>query len=587
MDNSAASTSAPSAASVAHEAHATATAGPRRAAERSDADSADDYECLICYEQPLTWGILDCCSHSYCYDCITSWQEQTHEGVSVADAEAKNQKFFEDGPDKEEAFATYRAGLANTPCRDFMRSPPERPYCPRGRDCLYSHTHTLTGYKYTFTHTLAEHFASRQRLVEEAQAQQLMVALLQEGSLGLPIPGFFPPMTDGVRAAVDDLVRLVQTGEFAAFRRRLMEMASDEAWVREVSSREWVGEGEVPEGESDWYDEEEEGSEGIEPGAEWATDEEDEVASSADEGVRRRPTWRSSDAVSSGSEDSSDEDEEAEEEDDLPDLEPIDMSSASEAEDDDLPPLEPVDSDGEPLASSLRRRASVASSTTSGLAPLEAIDSSSASSFSSDSDTDSGSDSAAYLSASDREADSDTPLRSSSSSSRAPSPPPAVETWAALGPPASANEAAASAMHHLRGAFSSSSSSSRAGSPFPLAGAGVSSSSAAARRPTPRERPVTTLTSTDSTATRQHQQSQSGVDRLAALYRSAQDLRSSSPYPSSSSSDGDEPDLDSSTDDDLELRPPPSHDRARARQRKRAAEAAERRRTEEKWEEMD
>ncbi|KAL0489434.1 E3 ubiquitin-protein ligase [Acrasis kona] len=35
-------------------------------------------ECSVCYENILDQGLLDCCQHSFCKDCITTWSKESN-----------------------------------------------------------------------------------------------------------------------------------------------------------------------------------------------------------------------------------------------------------------------------------------------------------------------------------------------------------------------------------------------------------------------------------------------------------------------------------------------------------------------------
>ncbi|GAA5967592.1 hypothetical protein JCM11641_005705 [Rhodosporidiobolus odoratus] len=378
-------------------------------------DEEDDAECLICYDHAATWGMLDCCAHPFCYDCITTWQKEGRNemnrpeaDVTLAELMAKEKcpacrreytvvvptpKLLAEGSEKDEAIKVYRAGLAKITCYDLLSSPLELPYCPRGRDCLYSHTHFLTSYRYDFTHTHAEHFTALERLDHEAQAQHFMLALLQTGgAMAAALLPTVPLMRESTREIISELTDLVREGEIERFRARLVELGSMKEWIRSATNRVWVGEGEEPplqgtaedvgDGES-WLEDDEEEGEGEEEGEDWQTDdgeeEEEEEGGDSDGSVStineftdsedynledmpsgqasRLPTppdltFRPSDRTSSRSRYIYDPEEEVyhpaplsseEEEDDLPSLEPID---ASDSEADDLPPLEAMDSVG-------------------------------------------------------------------------------------------------------------------------------------------------------------------------------------------------------------------------------------------------
>ncbi|GAA5820771.1 hypothetical protein JCM11251_003152 [Rhodosporidiobolus azoricus] len=368
----------------------------------------EEAECSICYESaPPTWGVLDCCDHHFCYTCIRSWQNVNEQGepndlssmreerlppeLSIQDAQAKNAcpvcrrkvylvmptpKLFETEEEKEEAFEVYEDGLSETPCRVLMTSDPDFPYCPRGRECPYSHVQHGTGYSYAFRHYYADHLLATQRLAHERQGQHFMLALLSSGGLlASSILPTLPMLPDGVRSVVEELAGLIQVGEMGRFRIRIAELGNEEAWRRSTTERMWVGDGDEPTGENeegeDWYDEVDEEDENQ---GGWEMDEDDAHEDEADDlpplepiradGLGRLfgvPEWQL-ERLATREEDDSDalppleairDSEEEDDSDGPPPLEAIsdwegeegssgEEAANSENEDDDLPPLEEI-----------------------------------------------------------------------------------------------------------------------------------------------------------------------------------------------------------------------------------------------------
>ncbi|GAA6043486.1 hypothetical protein JCM8097_000737 [Rhodosporidiobolus ruineniae] len=327
--------------------------------------SDGELECSICYEaQPATWGMLDCCQHPFCLACISAWQTDHAErqlqavltGTVTPDEARKSQScpvcrreydvvvptpaLIPAGPEKDEAVKAYRAGLAKIPCADLLKSPPDLPYCPRGRDCLYSHTLPSTSYRYTFRHTLTEHYRALDALADEREAQRFFLALLQSGGAGdlfglaLGLGGGVGAMVHrpGVRVIVEDLTELVRMGELGGFRSRMMRLGDPGEWMKQcVEGREWVGEAEEPEEDAeDWYTDDEEAEEADDGATVWQTDSEAEL--SDDE----PPPLERIEDVAGG-----------EDEDDLPPLEPLDGLD-DDGEEDDLPALESIEVDFNP-----------------------------------------------------------------------------------------------------------------------------------------------------------------------------------------------------------------------------------------------
>ncbi|GAA5990826.1 hypothetical protein JCM5350_005130 [Sporobolomyces pararoseus] len=135
-------------------------------------------ECIICYEVPKTYGVIDCCSHTFCYNCIRQW-ETRQEASDVAQGPLT---LLTEDHDRKEALEAYKEMLSNTPCAELLKSPRNRKYCPRGIDCLYSHTIPLNRNKsithtYTFTHTYHSHLLLESRIRSELSAKRILEAL--------------------------------------------------------------------------------------------------------------------------------------------------------------------------------------------------------------------------------------------------------------------------------------------------------------------------------------------------------------------------------------------------------------------------
>ncbi|GAA5908133.1 hypothetical protein JCM6882_005950 [Rhodosporidiobolus microsporus] len=364
-------------------------------------------ECTICYEsEPATWGVLDCCDHTFCYECIREWQSVNAPSessdsygrndlqtvLSIEDAQAKNAcplcrrkiylvmptpNLFGSKEEKEEAFEVFEDGLSETPCRALMTSDPNQPYCPHGRECPYSHTHHGTGYHYTFAQTYTEHLLAMQRLSHERQAQRFMLALLSSnGLLASSLLPTLPLLPDGVRDLVEELAEMVRDGRLARFKNRIGALGNEVLWRRSVTERTWVGEGEEPAEGADvddgdeWVDEEDEEDEEEAPRADsegedsWGCDD-DAMGAEDFPGVQPVSSYalgrllgartQGRNGAAGREEDSDEEDSDDSDDDDLPALESIDGS-----DEDDLPPLEEIDTDDLPLPARTARSPSPA-----------------------------------------------------------------------------------------------------------------------------------------------------------------------------------------------------------------------------------
>ncbi|GAA6012002.1 hypothetical protein JCM11491_000131 [Sporobolomyces phaffii] len=302
-------------------------------------------ECIICYDVPTTYGVLDSCAHPFCYECIRQWEaSDDHSGTLLSRSSCPccrqpftllfpSPAFFPDDDDRRDAIAQYRLMLAQTPCRDLDASPRHRRYCPRGTDCLYSHTlpHGLSTsssmtytYTYTFAHTYHDHLVVEQRVRSERGAKRVLEALFDFAAT-------YDPESDDPRAYACALAC-----EFERIHSRVLtarERDDVELWrvVEEVQQlAAHFGVGAVVDSRMDslgrrndslGYRSPSSDHEGVE--GEWTTDDDDSEPSDDD----RLPPWRDqnrSPVSSTGS---------------LPHLEEIDRDDEDEnyeGEDDDL-----------------------------------------------------------------------------------------------------------------------------------------------------------------------------------------------------------------------------------------------------------
>ncbi|KAM0749812.1 hypothetical protein T439DRAFT_348589 [Meredithblackwellia eburnea MCA 4105] len=122
-------------------------------------------ECGICLEVPTKWGLLETCSHSFCFPCIRDWRESKKEERERGAKEetdcplcrekscfiTPSSRFFPQGSDKERATKAYKDKMKSTPCKYLAKSMGEgRLHCPFRNDCYYSHVLDSSGIPYTF-----------------------------------------------------------------------------------------------------------------------------------------------------------------------------------------------------------------------------------------------------------------------------------------------------------------------------------------------------------------------------------------------------------------------------------------------------
>lgn len=105
--------------------------------------------CGICLEDPVVsgrrFGLLGCCDHPFCLDCLRKWR-----GTKGVDADVsrscptcrKKSAYvvpsakFCIGEEKDKVVAAYLDNVARKPCRKFDGI---RGSCPFGRDCYFAH----------------------------------------------------------------------------------------------------------------------------------------------------------------------------------------------------------------------------------------------------------------------------------------------------------------------------------------------------------------------------------------------------------------------------------------------------------------
>ncbi|KAJ6621336.1 hypothetical protein B0H10DRAFT_2018028 [Mycena sp. CBHHK59/15] len=125
--------------------------------EKEVIDDEDDL-CSICFEKPITYGLLTGCSHVFCIACIKQWRDPGSKSIDVVESgntkrcpmcrePAKfiipSSKFYRQGQEaKDAAMARYMDSMKRVPCKYFQKSLssiPPSPFCPFGRDCFYQH----------------------------------------------------------------------------------------------------------------------------------------------------------------------------------------------------------------------------------------------------------------------------------------------------------------------------------------------------------------------------------------------------------------------------------------------------------------
>ncbi|KAK4047052.1 hypothetical protein OIO90_006336 [Microbotryomycetes sp. JL221] len=95
--------------------------------------------------------------------------------------------FLVDGPAKTRFFEQRKAKRGTTICRHLLSSPPEQRWCPRGKECHYSHT-LACGQIFEFNHTYAQHVRRQYRL---NRAQAIFLAITRQDTKDECLAGLF------------------------------------------------------------------------------------------------------------------------------------------------------------------------------------------------------------------------------------------------------------------------------------------------------------------------------------------------------------------------------------------------------------
>ncbi|KAJ7155556.1 hypothetical protein C8R43DRAFT_1000407 [Mycena crocata] len=123
--------------------------------EKEAIDDEDDL-CSICFDKPITYGLLTGCSHVFCITCIKQWRDSSDKSPDVVESgntkrcpmcrqPAKfiipSSKFYAQGQEaKDAALARYMDSMKRVQCKYFQRSLSQStPFCPFGKDCFYQH----------------------------------------------------------------------------------------------------------------------------------------------------------------------------------------------------------------------------------------------------------------------------------------------------------------------------------------------------------------------------------------------------------------------------------------------------------------
>ncbi|KAH6916184.1 makorin-2 [Coprinopsis sp. MPI-PUGE-AT-0042] len=125
----------------------------------NESDDSESTQCSICYETPVTFGLLEGCNHVFCIKCIKSWRDPSAKSTDMLGSGntkscpmcrtsshfiTPSSIFVEHGTaEKERAIQNYKDSMARVPCRYFVKTRTSaKPMCPFGKDCFYKHEKT-------------------------------------------------------------------------------------------------------------------------------------------------------------------------------------------------------------------------------------------------------------------------------------------------------------------------------------------------------------------------------------------------------------------------------------------------------------
>ncbi|KAK7030745.1 hypothetical protein R3P38DRAFT_2930257 [Favolaschia claudopus] len=125
--------------------------------EKEQAIEEEDDLCSICFDKPVTYGLLTGCNHIFCITCIKQWRDPATKSLDFIESgnikccpmcrrSAKfiipSSQFFVEGEAKDAAMARYMDSMKRVPCKHFQKSlfsARGTPFCPFGKDCFYQH----------------------------------------------------------------------------------------------------------------------------------------------------------------------------------------------------------------------------------------------------------------------------------------------------------------------------------------------------------------------------------------------------------------------------------------------------------------
>ncbi|PWN48010.1 hypothetical protein IE53DRAFT_320177, partial [Violaceomyces palustris] len=129
-------------------------------------EEEEEVTCGICIDTPHVFGLLENCDHVFCLDCLKAWRWAKEKDVALIESGVTKQcptcraqshfitpsHMARKGEAKARAIERYKDKLSRVPCKHFEKSKRlrDRPFCPFGDDCHYSHKLTPQDDRYLF-----------------------------------------------------------------------------------------------------------------------------------------------------------------------------------------------------------------------------------------------------------------------------------------------------------------------------------------------------------------------------------------------------------------------------------------------------
>ncbi|CAJ1943629.1 unnamed protein product [Cylindrotheca closterium] len=175
---------------------------------QQDDDEDEELMCGICMEHPTKFGLLSCCDHVFCFECLMEWRSSCGKEEVYAEQKSlvkvcpvcrthsdyvlSSYTYAKTGNGKQDLMEAHKLRLSQIPCKRFNG---DLGSCPFGRDCFYRHWDDygndikhLDQSKQDIQEELERrklrrqlHFQSQQNIDAELDILEAQLALLQLG----------------------------------------------------------------------------------------------------------------------------------------------------------------------------------------------------------------------------------------------------------------------------------------------------------------------------------------------------------------------------------------------------------------------